>query len=133
MTRMPPPGPRPPRRCYRCDRDRRPGWLYEGHVLGHRLRGDARGDHLLPRLPGEAQRPLVSGSESVRLDVGADALGEGDPRRLVTDLEHVPAAAGHLARHHMQMWPGTVGLGLVVVVHRDAPINRLDLAPSLVH
>ena len=103
--------------------------LDEGDVVGFCLGCDSGVDQLLPCLLGDPERSLLSGRELVCVDVTGDGLGEGDPGRLVTDLEHVPPRAGRIARHHMQVLPGTVRL---FVVHRDAPDQPANSAPSVV-
>jgi hypothetical protein len=55
------------------------GRLDHGDVLGFCLGGDSGVDHLLPCLLSDLERSLLSGSELVCIDVGGDALGEGDP------------------------------------------------------
>jgi len=72
---------------------------------------------------------LLSRGELVCIDIAGDALGEGDPRGLVTDLVHVPPRLRGIARHHMQVGPGTVRL---FGFHRDAPNQPADVAPSVI-
>jgi hypothetical protein len=103
--------------------------LYESDVVGFCLWGDSGVEHLLPCLLSDSERSLVSRGELVCIDVGGDAFGEGDPGGLVADLEHVPARIRRVARHHVQVSPDAVRL---LVVHRDAPINRLIAHCSVV-
>jgi hypothetical protein len=103
--------------------------LDKSDVVGFCLGGDSGVEHLLPCLLSDPERSLLSRGELVCIEVAGDALGERDPGGLVTDLEHVPLRVRRIARHHVQVDRGTVRL---FVVHRDAPNQPADVAPSVV-